>query len=1535
MSLPAAACIDDDIRHTPLLGQILKVAATIGVGLLVGAGVGLAAAFIVGTGGLGALVLSAVVGAVIGAGLDAASEALTGHSLEDFITAPMMALIDKALPGEVKGSIATGSPNVRINSRKAARAAGKVSGDAPAQPPEPTWHAVQSFLGILGETPADAGTTPSDDDKVSCKKHAPPQYIAQGSATVFINSQPAARAGDRTTCDAVLSVKPGRRGNVGIGGGTVTVRTIMSETPGWLGFVSKWAGFALAVCQALRGRGPLLQKVLCFGTNMGLGMVAGAALARTVSAVKGYPVHLPSGNKILDGEHDLDFEVAARLPLLLVRRYNAANVHEGMFGRGWTTRWDTRLLLNHPDALGIGDHAAAHALLDEQGRLLPLPALAPGEKFALVQEGLTFARMAVDGPGRYVVMNNEGLVFDFDEAAGGGHKQTLCLRVIEDTNANRHFLFHDDAGRLIRVSTSCGQALRLDYADGERQPSVITLNPADGSASRLLSRYRYSCAGQLIEVIDAIPHITRRFAYNAQCLMHHQRLPTGLEIDYQWQRFDVPAQPMQVSAESGGHWRVTAWQTSLGERTDIDYDLPLRRARARTRAPSVDRSESWLWDELLRVTRYTDPLGHSHLCSWHPERRVLLAYQSPNGARFELAYDERGNIRALQDPQGQTTRTRWHPELSLPLEREHADGHGERWAYDDFGNLCSYKRLASDAGSASLNEHWALDEYGQTVAHTDTAGGLRYYAYTSQGLLRQHRDCSGQATRWHWNPYGELLQETDALGQVTHWERDAKGQPLVERAADGSIQRWRWGWAGLLLEHLDAAGHRRAWQYQVQGLPRLQIDPLGETTRWHYNALGELQELVDPAGNRTRFELDEAGRVSAQIAGDGLRTELTLDTEGLPVEILEAAGTAQAQRTAFQRDLLGRLTVKRTSGTLTRYTYGGEQLVAIKRWAAATDGDDDAAGPLWDEHRFVHDGHGRLTQEHACHWPQTREVSPGSSPRVTALVHHHDPLGVRTATRLPQGEVLNFLHYGAGHLHQVNLDGRVICDVERDALHREQQRSQGRLRTRWQRDPLGRVQAQLVSEANRPVPGRAEQQRWAEMLRPAGETSLTGQSKAWRWSPDGELVARRDDLLGEQQLSYDASGRIIRCQTWPVRSDPLRPEPPEEERFDWDAASNPLPRGVEARGRVEHNRLRVFEDKRYDYDTLGRLILKRSGSHTKQRFEWNAEHQLVAVHSERHGIRQSVSFSYDALGRRIEKRSGAFGATQFVWDGLRLLQEQQGSRITTLVYESSDSYAPMARVDSLAPQARASREDVDGSIKPRMYWFHTNTAGAPEELTDEDGHVAWRGRYQTWGNLALQEQPEAQDDRFAQPKLEHQPIRFQGQYADEEVGLHYNTFRYYDPDCGRFVSQDPIGLLGGLNLYAYAPNSLGWIDPWGLSCILNKTNGTARETRVRRRLEVRFGKDNVVSERYLRDSKGNVVQDKGASGDGTARRPDFHVRLADGQWHPVEVTSRTAPKTEQLAKELRIRSAGGIFIRLPGSQTLAPTTGLSRIIRVK
>ena len=103
--------------------------------------------------------------------------------------------------------------------------------------------------------------------------------------------------------------------------------------------------------------------------------------------------------------------------------------------------------------------------------------------------------------------------------------------------------------------------------------------------------------------------------------------------------------------------------------------------------------------------------------------------------------------------------------------------------------------------------------------------------------------------------------------------------------------------------------------------------------------------------------------------------------------------------------------------------------------------------------------------------------------------------------------------------------------------------------------------------------------------------------------------------------------------------------------------------------------------------------------------------------------------------------------------------------------------------------------------------YHVDQLGTPKELTNEQGNIVWQADYKAYGNTAIK----------ADEGMEN-PLRFQGQYFDEESGLHYTRDRYYHPDTGQFTTQDPISLLGGINSYQYAPNPTGWVDPLGLTC---------------------------------------------------------------------------------------------------------------------
>ncbi|QQO74411.1 RHS domain-containing protein [Morganella morganii] len=140
------------------------------------------------------------------------------------------------------------------------------------------------------------------------------------------------------------------------------------------------------------------------------------------------------------------------------------------------------------------------------------------------------------------------------------------------------------------------------------------------------------------------------------------------------------------------------------------------------------------------------------------------------------------------------------------------------------------------------------------------------------------------------------------------------------------------------------------------------------------------------------------------------------------------------------------------------------------------------------------------------------------------------------------------------------------------------------------------------------------------------------------------------------------------------------------------------------------------------------------------------------------------------------------------------------------VYEDSDSYSPLARIDF-----HHGKEDI--------CYYRTQPNGLPDSLHDEQGETLWEARFTSWGRAEV----ELGTLHYLTPQRD-QNLRFQGQYLDRETGLHYNTFRYYDPDTGRFTQQDPIGLAGGLNLHQYAPNPLVWVDPWGLKCTHSANN---------------------------------------------------------------------------------------------------------------
>ncbi len=461
------------------------------------------------------------------------------------------------------------------------------------------------------------------------------------------------------------------------------------------------------------------------------------------------------------------------------------------------------------------------------------------------------------------------------------------------------------------------------------------------------------------------------------------------------------------------------------------------------------------------------------------------------------------------------------------------------------------------------------------------------------------------------------------------------------------------------------------------------------------------------------------------------------------------------QRTAYVYDLNGNLQEK------TEHGDDGSQLVTryerdhAGRLVRKTLPD----GSLVD---YAYDRQGNLLSVENGHWALAYEYD--SQNRLTAehqgwgtLRYGYDACGHLHKLRLPDNNRLTFNHDKGGHLATVELNGESLTSHLFKA-GKELQRQQGQLISHYHYDDQQRLHAHAVTQQQH-----------------------TLYQRHYDYDQSGNLTRLLDTRKGEHHYHYDPLNRLTRADH----------SQGEQERFAHDPAGNLLMQNRPGPDIVAGNRLMIQGDHHYDYDAFGNLIRQRRGKgHALvTEYRYDCQHRLIGI-KKPNG--QTVSYCYDPFGRRISKTVDGI-TTEFFWQGDTLIAEHQADRHRSYLYEP-DSFRPLALLEGFGPN----------ETKP--YHYQLDHLGTPQELTAPDGEIVWSAHYRAYGEIT----------RLDIGKIDN-PLRFQGQYVDEESGLHYNRHRYYNPDIGRYLTPDPVKLAGGINPYQYVPNPTGWIDPLGLS----------------------------------------------------------------------------------------------------------------------
>ncbi|EFJ4474558.1 RHS repeat protein, partial [Escherichia coli] len=657
------------------------------------------------------------------------------------------------------------------------------------------------------------------------------------------------------------------------------------------------------------------------------------------------------------------------------------------------------------------------------------------------------------------------------------------------------------------------------------------------------------------------------------------------------------------------------------------------------------------------------------------------------------------------------------------------------------------------------------------------------------------------------------------------------------------------------------------------------ITPDGNRSETLYDAWGKAVSTTQ--GGLTRsMEYDAAGRVISLTNENGSHTEFNWDV--LDRLIQQRGFDGRTQR--YRYDLTGKLTQSEDEGLITLWHYDASDRIThrtvngepAEQWRYNDHGWLTEISHLSEGHRVaVHYGYnrkGRLTGERqTVHHPETGELLWQHETK-----HTYNEQGLANRFQADSLPPVEWLTYGSGYLAGMKLGDTPLVEYTRDRLHRETVRSfgnnayeltstythAGRLQNQhlnslvYDRDYGWNDNGDLVRisgprqtrEYGYSATGRLESVRTLapdlDIRIPYASDPAGNRLPDPELHPDSTLTAWPDNRITEDAhylYRYDRYGRLTektdRIPTGVIRTDDERTH-----HYHYDSQHR-----LVFYTRIQHEEPLV--ESRYLYDPLGRRTGKRV---------WRRERDLTG---------------WMSLSRKPE-------VTWYGWDGDRLTTVQTDTTRIQTVYQPG-SFAPLIRIetengeldkaqrrslveklqqegsedghgvvfpvelvrmlDRLEGEIRADRvssesrawlaqcgltvERLAAQIEPvylperKVHLYHCDHRGLPLALISEDGNTMWSAEYDEWGNLLNEENPHHL----------YQPYRLPGQQYDDESGLCYNRNRYYDPLQGRYITQDPIGLSGGWNLYQYPLNPVHKVDPLGLSAWDDAKSGACHE----------------------------------------------------------------------------------------------------------
>ena len=1067
-------------------------------------------------------------------------------------------------------------------------------------------------------------------------------------------------------------------------------------------------------------------------------------------------------------------------PLDFTVDYNSLQVTtNGDLGYGWTHPW----LATATEALDGSEVTIRWS--SAQSYTYRVVNTTAGSSYQCAVDGVRYDVLIKDASGTFTLTKPDGTVYSFDangrlgQVANRNGQRIVVNRSADGTaldslvepvsGATLHFTY--TSGRITTISDSASRSVSLGY-----NSSGLLTQFTDVNGNKTTCAYDSNRRLTTVVAPDGGTVTTNTYDSLGRVASQGDGIPEHKLMRFE---YDETSQPGKV---------VTTVMDRTDARTLYVHDSQYRLISV---TDPLDNTTTFTYDSNGNRTGMTDALGHTTTFTYDDSGN-LLSKTDGEGQRTTFTYDENHNLLTVVNSAGKTATYRYDAQNNL-TELTDFSGNRTVLAYGE-NSLLSENR--SPRGNATSFDY----TNGRLTTLTDPLSRKTTFAYDTAGRLTGITDPAGMTSSFTYSPSGKLLSQTDALGNQTSHTYDSRDRLVTTTDPLGGLTQFTYDANNNLQKKTDALNGVTHYAYDGEDRLVELTNPLGAITRFAYDAAGRLVTVTDPLGNVARFEYDAAGNRIASYDALGTKvSQINFDARDLPTTVIDVLG----RNTKLAYDALGNLAQQTDPlGKITSYGYDPESRLTqstdpqqlISRQTFDAEGNRiGLTNPAGATTAFAYNEANELTTLTTA-GNRTTSYSYDVRRLLDSVV---DPAGKTTTTTFDEAGRMIKLVDDVGQIdYSYDRKGRLLTVTEGirgsarvyDALDRLTKYTDcdGNVLT-YAYDasgnlteltyPDGKKVTSTYDAANRLTgvtdwANRTTQyaydanSRLTKTTRPNGTVQTRTYDKAGQLTSLVDLAKDRSTIV-RYDFSYDAAGRLVNESRKPEI--PAYVPPAQSLTYDAD------------------NRLTTYAGQTVNHDANGNMLAAPfNGSLGELTFD--ARNRLISA--------AGSTYSYDAENHRIQS-STAGDITRYVVNPNATL-----SQVLVSIAASGSTTRYVYGLGLIY-------QDTDDAT---MRYLHPDFRGSTVALSGSEGTVTGRIDYGPFGEI---------NTRSGDTDTSFLFSGHSGVQTDSN-GLVYMRARYYHPQLGRFVSQDPLlGSLtsaGSLNRYLYAGgNPISFIDPTGFA----------------------------------------------------------------------------------------------------------------------